>query len=51
MVSIVSPFTFLSLLIYIDRSGQYNQDKRQNEANNKSALISHDLVAGAYMVP
>lgn len=48
MVSIVSPFTLLSLLNCIDGSGQYNQDKRQNEANNKTTLISHDLIAAAY---
>ena len=47
MVSIVSPFTLLSLLIYIDGSGQYDQDKR-NETNNKSTLISHDLITAAY---
>ena len=36
------------LLNCIDGSGQYDQDKRQNEANNKSTLISHDLITGAY---
>ena len=48
MIPIVSPFTFLSLLNYIDGSGQYDQDKRQNEANNKTTLISHDLIPAAY---